>query len=167
MSTTTRYRQAKECLGALRLLADDQASLELRHPDQHEAPFWQAADLQVIPNESLERPDAFATHQLVVFTRHAAEVSWVLYAVRDALRDYLTPENKSLVFGQIGLALRRAQAGLGGHSAATLRLAAAAAADLALEAFAEAERLHARRAGRGARARLRSKDDGTGEQPGG
>ena len=149
MSTTTRYRQARECLAALRLLADDEASLELRHPDQELAPFWQAADLQVIPNESHERPDPFVAHQLVVFTRHAAEVSWALYMARDAFGDYLTPENKSLVLGQIGLALRRAQARPDGHLAATLRLAVADAADLALEAFAEAERRHARRPRRG------------------
>ena len=148
MSTTTRYRQARECLAALRLLADDEPSLALRHPEQSRAPYWQAADLQVIPNESHERADAFAAHQLVVFTRHAASVGWLLYMLRDALGGYLTPDNKSLVFGQLGLALRQAQAGPDGHCAARLRLAVLDAADLALEAFAEAERMRARRRAR-------------------
>lgn len=148
MSTTTRYRQAKEYLAALRLLADDEPSLELRHPEQARSPYWQAADLQVIPNESHERTDAFAAHQLVVFTRHAASLGWLLYMLRDAFGEYLTADNKALVFGQLGLALRQAQAGPEGHSAARLRLAVVEAAELALEAFAEAERMRARRRGR-------------------
>lgn len=150
MSTTTRYRQARECLAALRILADDEASYALRHAEQEAAPYWQAADLQVIPNESHERADAFASHQLVVFTRHAASVGWILYMLRDAFGDYLTADNKSLIYGQVGIALRRAQAGCDGASPAPLRIAAVEAAELALEAFAEAERMRARRGRRGA-----------------
>lgn len=148
MSTTIRYRQAKEYLAALRLLADDEPSLELRHPEQARSPYWQAADLQVVPNESHERTDAFAAHQIVIFTRHADSLSWLLYMLRDAFGDYLTPDNKSLVFGQLGLALRQAQAGPDGHCPAKLQLAVLDAADLALEAFLEAEQMRARSAGR-------------------
>lgn len=150
MSTTTRYRQAKECLAALRLLADDEPSFELRHTEQSVSPYWQAADLQVIPNESHERIDAFASHQLVVFTRHAASISWLLYMLRDAFGDYLSADNKSLIFGQFGIALRRAQAGCDAHSPVAMHLALLDAADLALEAFAEAEQRCARqRKGKG------------------
>ena len=149
MSTTIRQRLARERLEALRLLADDAPSLAFRHTEQSAAPYWQAASLQVIPNESFEREDSLCARQIVVFTRHAAEVSWMLLMIRDALAAYLNDDNRTLVFGQIGLALRLAQAGSEGHAAATLRLAAVDAADLVLEAFVEAERLYARRAGRG------------------
>lgn len=148
MSTTIRQRLARERLEALRLLADDAPSLAFRHAEQAAAPYWQAADLQVIPNESFEREDAGGAHQIVVFTRHAAEVGWMLHMLRDALEGYLNDDNRSLVFGQIGLALRLAQTGPAGHTAEALRLAAVEAAELVLEAFVEAERMHARRRGR-------------------
>ena len=148
MSTTTRHRQAKECLALLRTLVNDDLAAHFSHPDQAETPYWQAADLQVIPNESHERADAFAAHQMVIFTRHAETLGWLLYRFRDILADYLTADNKSLVYGQLGLALRRAQAGCDGASPKPLQLALLDAADLALEAFAEAERMRSRRRGR-------------------
>lgn len=143
-----RYRQAKEYLAALRLLADDEPSLELRHPEQLRCPYWQAADLQVIPNESHEHDDAFGTRQIVIFTRHAASLGWLLFMLRDAFGAYLTADNKSLIFGQLGLALRQAQAGPDGHCPVKLQLAVLDAADLALEAFVEAERMRSRRRSR-------------------
>lgn len=147
MATTSRHQQAKEALGALRLLGEDDESVlaEFRHPDQALQPYWQSADLQVVPNESHERPDAFDQHQLVIFTRHAAAVGWMLFFVRDALRPYLSADNKSLVFGQIGLALRRAQAGADPALAAPLLRAVVAAAEDVLEAAELARRRHRRR----------------------
>lgn len=145
MSTTIRYRQARERLAALRLLADDEPSLELRHPRQVRSPYWQASGLQVIPNESHEQLDAFSGRQIVVFTRHAAALGWLLHMLRGALADYLNEDNQALIFGQFGIALRQAQAGPNGHSPLALRLAVLDAADLALDAFAEAYRLRGRR----------------------
>jgi len=147
---TIRHRQARERLAALRLLADDEPSFALRHSEQARSPYWQAAGLQVIPNESFEHLDPVDSPQLVIFTRHAASLGWMLHMIRGALGDYLTTDNAALVFGQFGIALRQAQAGVDGHSAAVLRLAVLDAADLALEAFAEAHRL---RQARGRRAR--------------
>lgn len=144
MSATTRYRQAQERLAALRLLADDEPSLALRHSAQACSPYWQTAGLQVIPNESYERLQ-INERQIVVFTRHAASVSWLLYMLHGALSDYLTEDNQSLIYGQFGIALRQAQAGPNGHSPVVLQLAVLDAADLALEAFAEAHRLNGRR----------------------
>lgn len=147
MATTSRHQQAKDALHALHLLGeDDEAVLaDFRHPDQELRPFWQSADLQVVPNESHERPDAFESHQLVIFTRHAGAVGGMLFFVRDALRPYLSADNKSLVFGQIGLALRRAQAGADATLAGPLLRAVVVAAEDVLEAAALAERHHRRR----------------------
>lgn len=145
MSTTIRYRQAQERLAALRLLADDEPSLALRHSAQACSPYWQAAGLQVIPNESYEQLDASSARQIVIFTRHAASLGWLLHMLRGALVDYLTEENQSLIYGQFGIALRQAQAGPDGHSPVALQLAVLDAADLVLEAFAEAYRLRGRR----------------------
>jgi len=145
MATLSHYQAAKEALGLLRLLAEDAAPQELRHPDQAFQPFWQSADLQVVPNESHERPDAFEQHQMVVFSRHAAEVGWALFFVRDALRPYLSADNKSLIFGQIGLALRRAQAAADPGRAAPLLAAVLRAAEDVLEAAESASRRSRRR----------------------
>ena len=145
MHTTIRYRQARERLAALRLLADDEPSLALRCSAQARSPYWQAAGLQVIPNESHERLDTFSRRQIVVFTRHAASLGWLLHMLHGALADYLDEDNRALIYGQFGIALRQAQAGPEGHSAFALRLAVLDAADLALEAFAEAYRLRGRR----------------------
>lgn len=150
MSTTIRHRQARERLAALRLLADDEPSLALRHPEQARSPYWQAAGLQVIPNESHERFEDPSGRHIVIFTRHAGSLGWLLHMLRGALGDYLTAENQSLVYGQLGIALRQVQAGPDGHSPFALRLAVLDAADLVLEAFAEAHRL---RQARGRRAR--------------
>lgn len=145
MATLSRYRNAKEALGLLRLLAEDAGTEELRHPDQDCQPYWQSADLQVVPNESHERPDAFEQHQMVVFSRHAGELGWALFFVRDALRPYLSADNKSLIFGQIGLALRRAQAAAHPGRAGPLLLAVIAAAEDVLEAAESAARRSRRR----------------------
>ncbi len=145
MATLSRYQNAKEALGLLRLLAEDAATEGLRHPDQESQPYWQSADLQVVPNESHERPDAFEQHQMVVFSRHAAEVGWALFFVRDALRPYLSADNKSLIFGQVGLALRRAQAAAHPGRAEPLLLAVIGAAEDVLEAAESAARRSRRR----------------------
>lgn len=145
MSATTRYRQAQERLAALRLLADDEPSLALRCSAQANALYWQTAGLQVIPNESYERLDASSGRQIVIFTHHAASLGWLLHMLHGALCDYLTEDNQSLIYGQFGIALRQAQAGPDGHSPVVLQLAVLDAADLALEAFAEAHRLNGRR----------------------
>jgi hypothetical protein len=134
MATLSHYQAAKESLALLRLLAEDASPQRLRHPDQAFQPFWQSADLQVVPNESHERPDAFEQHQMVVFTRHAGEIGWALFFIRDALRPYLSADNKSLIFGQLGLALRRAQASADPAAAGPLLRALIAAAEDVLEA---------------------------------
>ncbi|MFN7339742.1 MAG: hypothetical protein ACK5VI_01520 [Opitutia bacterium] len=145
MATLSHYQTAKEALGLLRLLAEDASTEGLRHPDQDQQAYWQSADLQVVPNESHERPDAFEQHQMVVFSRHAADVGWALFFVRDALRPYLSADNKSLVFGQIGLALRRAQAAADPARASPLLLAVIDAAEDVLEAAESAARRSRRR----------------------
>lgn len=147
MATTSRHQQAKDTLHALRLVCEDgDIKLEhIRHPAQELQPYWQSADLQVVPNESFERPDAFENHQIVIFTRHAGAVGWVLFFIRDALGSYVSADNKSLVFGQIGLALRRAQAGASPDQIAPLLRAAVLAAEDILEAAAQATRQHRRR----------------------
>lgn len=144
MATTSHYQAAKEALVLLRALAEDAARGGLTHPEQSELPYWQSADLQVVPNESHERPDAFGQHQMVLFTRHAATVGAMLLFVRDALRPYLSADNKSLVFGQVGLALRRAQATEDPADPGPLLMAGIAAAEDVLEA-AECARRRARR----------------------
>lgn len=145
MATLSPYQAAKEALGLLRTLCDDAAAEGLRHPDQDLSPYWQSADLQVIPNESLERPDAFEQHQMVVFSRHAGEIGWALFFVRDALRPYLSADNKSLIFGQVGLALRRAQASADPGRAAPLLRAVVDAAEDVLDAAESAARRSRRR----------------------
>lgn len=145
MATLSPYQAAKEALGLLRSRAPHAAARGLRHPDQALQPHWQSADLQVVPNESHERPDAFEQHQIVIFTRHAAEVGWALFLVRDALRPYLSADNKSLIFGQIGLALRRAQASAPPSRAEPLLVAVADAAEDVLEAAESAARRSRRR----------------------
>jgi hypothetical protein len=145
MSTTTRYRQTKEYLEGLRALINGEDDNTMRHPDQAYSPYWQAADLQVIPNESFEHVDAFATHQLLIFTPHAETLSWMLYILRDAFSDYLTPDNKSLIYSQWGVAMKYAQASHREYGARRMQLALLDAADLALEAFLEAEQKCRRR----------------------
>jgi len=147
MPTTSRHQLAKESLQTLRLICEDsETKLEFaRHPAQELQPYWQSADLQVVPNESFERLDAFENHQMVIFTRHAAVVGWALFFIRDALGSYVSADNKSLVFGQIGLALRRAQAGADPDHAAPLLRAAVLAAEEILDAAALATRRHRRR----------------------
>lgn len=145
MATLSHYQTAKEAIGLLRMLAEDVGPEGLRHPDQDMQPYWQSADLQVVPNESHERPDAFEQHQMVVFSRHASEVGWALFFVRDALRPYLSADNKSLIFGQIGLALRRAQAAADPGRPAPLVRAVLDAAEDVLEAAASAARRSRRR----------------------
>jgi len=150
MATTTHHRLAREMLRALRAPAgaSDAELGTLRHPDQAAAPYWQAADLQVVPNESHERTGGFDRHAIVLFTRHAEVLGWALFSIRDALAPYLTEENRSLIFGQLGLALRRAQAGVDGAAPRALLAALLDAADEVLEAAAEAHRLHRRRRSR-------------------
>ena len=150
MATLADHRHAKDALRALRVLAeDDEVALGgLRHPDQESQPYWQSADLQVIPNESLERVDAFGSHQMVIFTRHAAVLGWALFSFRDALRPYLTADNKCLVFGQLGLALRFAQAGAGPDTASNLLVAMLDVAEDILDAAEAARRAHRRQRGR-------------------
>ena len=145
MSTTTRYRQTKEYLEALRVLINGADGQALRHPDQVHSPYWQSADLQVIPNESFEHVDAFAAHQLLIFTPHAETLSWMLYMLRDAFGDYLTPDNKSLIFSQWGVAMKCAQASDRQHGSRSMHVALLDAADLALEAFLDAEQKYRRR----------------------
>jgi hypothetical protein len=145
MSTTTRYRQTREYLEALRVIIGAEDGQALRHPDQAHSAYWQAADLQVIPNESFEHVDAFATHQLLIFTPHAETLSWMLYMLRDAFADYLTPDNKSLIYSQWGVALKCAQASRREYDAQGMQSALLDAADLALEAFLEAEQKCRRR----------------------
>ena len=145
MATISHYQAAKEALTLLRLLVDDAEAAELRHPDQDAQPYWQSADLQVVPNESHERPDAFESHQMVVFSRHASAIGWMLFFVRDALRPYLSADNKSLVFGQIGLALRRAQASEASDQPRALILAGLTAARDVLDAAESARRRSRRR----------------------
>lgn len=149
MATTTHHRLAKETLRALRDLAslDEAALAELRHPDQEHAPHWQASGLQVVPNESFERAGGDEP-QMAIFTRHAGVLGWALFSVRDALLPYLSPDNRPLIFGQLGLALRRAQASAEGSTARCLVAALLDAADDVLEAAAEAHRMARRRRGR-------------------
>lgn len=146
MATTTHHRLAKETLRALRELASPASTelAELRHPAQARAPHWQADGLQVVPNESFERVHGDVP-QMVIFTRHAPTLGWALLAIEDALAPYLSPENRPLIFGQLGLALRRAQAGADGATARGLTLALLDAADDVLEAAAEAHRMSRRR----------------------
>lgn len=145
MATITHHRLAKETLRALRELAASAGpALDcLRHHEQARTPHWQADGLQVVPNESFER--VYGEPQIVIFTRHAAAVGWALLSIEEALAPYLSPENRSLIFGQLGLALRRAQAGADGATARGLCLALLEAADDVLEAAAEAHRLARRR----------------------
>ena len=148
MATTTHHRLAKEMLRALRERADasDPAPDDLRHPSQARTPHWQADGLQVVPNESFERIED--EPQIVIFTRHAPALGWALLSIEDALAPYLSPENRSLIFGQLGLSLRRAQAGADGATARGLCLAPVGAADDVLEAAAEAHRMARRRRAR-------------------
>jgi hypothetical protein len=150
MATTTHHRLAKEMLRSLRAPAgaEDAELGMLRHPEQSESPYWQAAALQVVPNESFERTEGFDRHGIVLFTRHAAPLGWALFSIRDALAPYLTEENRSLIFGQLGLALRRAQAGADGAAPRALLAALLDAADEVLEAAAEAHRMARRRRAR-------------------
>jgi hypothetical protein len=149
MATTTHHRLAREGLLALRARAESGESdlAELRHPDQALALHWQGDGLQVVPNESFERPDPDVP-QIVIFTRHAATLGWALLSVRDALAPYLSDENRPLIFGQLGLALRVAQAAPDGATARGLALALVEAADEVLEAAAEAHRMLRRRRAR-------------------
>ncbi len=149
MATTTRHRLARESLRALRLIVDSDAFApeSARHPDQDASPHWQDDGLQVVPNESFERDDS-PEPQIVIFTRHAAPLGWALLSVRDALAPYLSPENRPLIFGQLGLALRVAQAAPAGSTARGLLRALLDAAEEVLEAAAEAHRLHRRRRAR-------------------
>ena len=148
MATTTHHRLAKETLRALRERADapGPALSALRHPAQTRTPHWQADGLQVVPNESFERVGG--EPQIVIFTRHADALGWALFSIEEALAPYLSPENRSLIFGQLGLSLRRAQAGADGASARGLCLALIEAADEVLEAAAEAHRMARRRRAR-------------------
>ncbi len=146
MATTTHHRLAKETLRALRDLAsaEEPALAELRHPDQAREPHWRSSGLQVLPNESFERPAADGP-QITLFTRHAAVLGWALHSIRDTLAPYLSPDNEGLIFGQLGLALRRAQASDGGSTARGLLAGLLDAADEVLEAAAEAHRMARRR----------------------
>jgi len=74
---------------------------DLRPPDQEESPEWGGADV-VITSDFAWEPQSFAdAHDLVVRTRHAKHLAWLLRQVRDAFQFWLHAGNKYGFYGSL------------------------------------------------------------------
>jgi hypothetical protein len=80
---------------------DGEENPEHGTPDQKESPEWRGADV-IITSDFTWAPQHFAdAHDLVVRTRHAGQLAWLLRQVRDAFESWLDAGNKYGFYGSL------------------------------------------------------------------
>ena len=82
-----------------RKLEEDVAGLA-RHPQQSSMPEWSGADT-VVTSDFMYESGGFKT-DLIVRTRHARILTWLIFEIRDAFSEFLDATNKYDFYGSLG-----------------------------------------------------------------
>jgi len=98
----SNFDQLEDALIRTGKAVDFPSTSALRHPDQESE--WRGADVLVTSDFSWE-PQSFAeAHDLVVRTRHAVELTWLLFQIRDTFCPWLRAQNKCGFYGSLAQA---------------------------------------------------------------
>ena len=92
------------------------ASGELRHRQQATMREWQGADVRITSDFTLELTNMCDAHDLLVRTRHAEALTWLVLEIRDTFSDRLDYANK---YGFYGALAQAAMKHLAGHQPET------------------------------------------------
>jgi hypothetical protein len=77
------------------------------HPQQAEIPEWVGADVHVTSDFAWEPKNLFDAHELLVRTRHAKPLTWLIFELRDAFEEWLDFRNKYGFYGSLAQAAQR------------------------------------------------------------
>jgi hypothetical protein len=77
------------------------------HSQMQRMPEWCGADLKVTTDLNYQRLDMFENNLLIIQTRHARQLTWLLLEIRDAFGELLTFENKHEFYGYLGSAAQK------------------------------------------------------------
>jgi hypothetical protein len=80
------------------------ASGALRHREQSSNPEWRGADVQVTSDFEWEPSGFFDAHDLLVRTRHAEAVTWLILEIHDAFSGWIDYANKCEFYGALAQA---------------------------------------------------------------
>jgi len=76
----------------------------LAHPQQAQLPEWRGADVQVTSNFANESSGFIEAQDLLVRTRHARALTWLIFELRDAFAGWLDYGNKYSFYGALAQA---------------------------------------------------------------
>ena len=93
--------QMSRRLAELKALIQGQDPSTLRHPDQDECAEWAGADVRITSDFEWEPKTFVEVHDLLVRTRHAKALTWLLLEVRDAFSLWLDASNKYGFYGSL------------------------------------------------------------------
>ncbi|MFM9954532.1 MAG: hypothetical protein ACKVVO_10775 [Opitutaceae bacterium] len=77
------------------------------HSQMQRMPEWCGADLKVTTDLNYQRLDMFENNLLIIQTRHARQLTWLLLEIRDAFGELLTFENKHEFYACLGAAAQK------------------------------------------------------------
>ena len=77
------------------------------HSQMQRMPEWCGADLKVTTDLNYQRLDMFENNLLIIQTRHARQLTWLLLEIRDAFAELLTFENKYEFYACLGSAAQK------------------------------------------------------------
>lgn len=76
-------------------------------PQMQCVPEWQGADLKITSDLTYRRHWFFDGNLLIIQTKHARELTWLLVEIRDAFSELITFENKYEFYRSLGAAAQK------------------------------------------------------------
>lgn len=97
----TSVEKLEDCLLVIGKQIQPESVLRLRHSAQQSLPEWCGADTQITSDFTYEPRGWSEKHDLLVRTRHAVALTWLIFELRDAFAPWLDHRNKCGFFGTL------------------------------------------------------------------